>query len=35
MFKVAFHGGFNNVWNGVMTISEVGCFSTINTHFLN
>ena len=23
MFKVAFHGGFNNVWNGVMTIPEV------------
>merc|ERR1712117_320430 len=22
MFKVAFHGGFNNVWNGVMTIPE-------------
>ena len=29
MFKVAFHGGFNNVWNGVMTIPEV-----CNNHIL-
>ena len=23
MFKIAFHGGFSNVWSGVMTIPEV------------
>ncbi len=23
MFKIAFHGGFSNVWSGVMSIPEV------------
>ena len=23
MFKVAFHGGFSNMWSGLMTIPEV------------
>jgi hypothetical protein len=23
MFKIAFHGGFSNMWSGVMSIPEV------------
>jgi hypothetical protein len=30
MFKIAFHGGFSNVWGGVMSIPEV----RVGTHFL-
>ena len=34
LFKVAFHGGFGNVWNALMTIPEARgikrCFNTKN-----
>ena len=26
LYKVAFHGGFNNIWSSLMTIPEVNCY---------
>jgi hypothetical protein len=30
MFKIAFHGGFSNVWSGVMSIPEVSFLNNLN-----